>query len=71
VESDPSGVKFEVGGTFKLAKGLPRDKLYRCHILAIVDEDYVVYKWYGKHKQWWHYEVERKDFLEMEIKKYI
>ena len=29
----------------------------KIHILAIVDEGYIVFKWYGKHKQWWHYEV--------------
>lgn len=29
----------------------------KIHILAIVDEEYIVYKWYGKHKQRWYYEV--------------
>ncbi len=29
----------------------------KIHILAIVDEGYIVFKWYGKRKQWWHYEV--------------
>ena len=22
------------------------------------DECMIVYRWYGKHKQWWHYQVE-------------
>nr|BDD43621.1 hypothetical protein 1 [Dehalococcoidia bacterium] len=35
----------------------PKVREYKCHVLAIVDEDHVVFKWYGKHKQWWHYEV--------------
>jgi hypothetical protein len=38
----------------------------KCHIVAFVDEDHVVFKWYGRHKQWWHYEVRHVDFLEMD-----
>jgi hypothetical protein len=29
----------------------------RVHIRAIVDGRQVVYAFYGKRKQWWHYEV--------------
>jgi hypothetical protein len=29
------------------------DLLY--HILDIYDKEYVATKYYGKHKQWWHY----------------
>lgn len=29
----------------------------KIHILAVV-EGMIVYKWYGKHKQWWHYQIE-------------
>ena len=32
-------------------------KPYKCHVLAVVDDNQVVFKWYGKHKQWWHYDV--------------
>lgn len=40
------------------------------HIVQIINEGYgehVVYRCYGKHKQWWHYFVERKDTLEFYI----
>lgn len=40
---------------------------YKIHIVAVVDGCMVVYKWYGKHKQWWHYEVKHADDLECYI----
>ena len=36
----------------------PSPQGYLVHIVAIVDGSQVVYKYYGKHKQWWHYIVE-------------
>lgn len=42
---------------YKCNIGANLNEFYKCHVLAIVDKDYVVYKWYGKHKQWWHYEI--------------
>jgi hypothetical protein len=33
----------------------------KCHIVNIFEdneETMIVYKFYGKYKQWWHYEVE-------------
>ncbi len=38
-------------------------KPYKAHVVAIVDGNMVVYKYYGRHKQWWHYEVEHKESL--------
>lgn len=35
--------------------------IYKIHVLAVVDEYYVVYRFYGVHKQWWHYRVEYWD----------
>ena len=32
---------------------------YKCHIVAIVNDDkgtVIVYRYYGKVKQWWHYD---------------
>lgn len=29
------------------------DLLY--HVLDIYDDEYIATKYYGKHKQWWHY----------------
>ena len=45
----------KVGDTFALRM---HGKHYKAHVLAIIDEEYVVYKWYGRHKQWWHYNIE-------------
>jgi len=46
---------------FYLTKGW-NQQLYKCHVIAVVEEQ-VVYRWYGKHKQWWHYEIEDMHFL--------
>lgn len=32
------------------------DGEYLVHVLGVFDKDYVAVKYYGKHKQWWHYE---------------
>jgi hypothetical protein len=32
--------------------------LHKIHILEVIDGEMVVYKYFGKHKQWWHYGVE-------------
>ena len=42
-------------------------RLQKIHILAIIDEYQVVFKWYGKFRQYWHYEIEHKDTLNFEI----
>jgi hypothetical protein len=62
---------FKVGDHFKINRGLPKDPPHKCHVLAIVDENYVVFKWYGRHKQWWHYQVEHRDVLEAIANRYI
>ena len=55
----------KIGDTFKILAGTP--KPYKAHVVAIVDEDMVVYKWYGRHKQWWHYKVEHIDIIQYKI----
>ncbi len=60
--------KFKNGDTFHLLKGpMPA---YKCHVVATVDGTMVVYKWYGRHKQWWHYQVEHEDVLEIQAERY-
>ena len=58
----------KVDDIFYMNKGLPGDKLYKCHVLAIVDEDMVVYKYFGRRKQWWHYEVEPIEICQLRIR---
>jgi hypothetical protein len=57
------GKVMKAGDTFYLRKGMPGDPLYKCHVVTVVDECMIVYKWYGRHKQWWHYEVEDEELL--------
>ena len=47
-----------VGDIFYINQG--QGKPYKCHILAIFDNYMVAYKYYGRHKQWWHYEIKSK-----------
>ena len=65
--SPSNNMDFKVGDIFYLQKGLPDDPLYKCHVLAIVDDDKVVYKWYGRRKQYWRYEVDSVQYLQMVI----
>lgn len=57
-------INFAVGDTYRLR--IDVGKLYKIHILALVD-DHVVYKWYGRHKQWWHYNIDDKHILSIRI----
>ena len=55
----------EIGDTFYVKAGT--GKPYKAHVVAVVDEDMVVYRWYGRHKQWWHYKVESEDAIQAMI----
>ncbi len=57
----------KVGDSFRaLVSGIPT---YKIHIIAVVDTDYIVYKYFGRHKQWWHYKVEHRDFVLLKIER--
>lgn len=51
--------EFKVGEQYHLFNGIYRHKIY-IDAVIITDKTWdgvvVVYRWYGKHKQWWHYE---------------
>lgn len=57
-------MKFAIGETHKARIN---GYVYKIHIVGIVDDVMVVYKYYGKHKQWWHYGVKREDDLSFYI----
>jgi len=59
-------MELKVGDTFKYLKG--PGKPYKIHIVAFIENDMVVTKWYGRHKQWWHYEINPSPTIEMQIK---
>lgn len=58
-------MEFKIGKTFSVTLGI--GKPYKIHICAIIDEIMIVYKYYGRHKQWWHYRIEDKEMLELMI----
>jgi hypothetical protein len=63
-----SKIKFYVGDNHYILKG--PGKPYKIHILSLLKSDgnnLVIYKWYGRHKQWWHYEIKEDYLLEIEI----
>lgn len=36
------------------------DKSYKYHVVSIINDGkrkLIVFRYYGKHKQWWHYEI--------------
>ncbi len=54
------------------------------HILHVMphperkDDILIVYRWYGKHKQWWHYDVTsgqeqdiEQEYVQRNVEKYI
>lgn len=56
----------QIGKTYHILIPTGRMEAYKIHVLTII-EDQVVYRWYGKHKQWWHYEIEWIDLLQIKI----
>lgn len=35
-------------------------RFYKCYVVCELNDEpepYIVYKYYGKHKQWWHYGI--------------
>jgi len=61
-------MEFKVGDKYYILNVGPGNKTmpYKIHIVAIV-EGMIVYKWYGKCKQYWHYIIEHPAFLEIKI----
>lgn len=57
-----------VGDTFQHPFSKAPNWRPKCHFLAMVDDDFVVFKWYGRTKQWWHYEVEHISMLQLDKK---
>lgn len=48
-------------------------EIKKIHIMYVLDSIYeneklIVFRWYGKHKQWWHEEMLNSERLSMYIK---
>lgn len=50
--------KMKPGTSWRIDRGKGNINNKLIHILAIVDDEYIVYKTWLKHKQRWHYSVE-------------
>ena len=54
-------IDLKVGNCFYEKKS----EVYKYHVVAILEnEEQIVFKYFGKRKQWWHYEI--KSFYEYE-----
>ncbi len=52
----------KIGDTFN-----HRNYRIKYHVLAVLDDEpetQVVLKYYGNHKQWWHYKIEALEVIE-------
>jgi hypothetical protein len=61
-------IDFSKGGTFYMPVG---PVAYKCHILEVIECNMVVFKWFGTHKPWWHYEVKDAGYIEAMHKIYL
>jgi len=44
--------------------------IYKIHIVSVIDEGYgeqIVYRYFGKHKQWWHYGMDNPMSLSLYV----
>ena len=60
-------MKLKVGQKYILKGNVHRMGQTKIHISAVIvdgERTLIVYKWYGQHKQWWHYEIKDQDFFE-------
>jgi hypothetical protein len=53
---------FEKGKAYRVKLFSMRYSI-KIHILAIIDGHQIVYKYFDRHKQWWHYNIHDCDTL--------
>lgn len=47
------------------------DDGYKCHVLVnLYEEGRIVFKYFGKHKQYWHYNIESYFWFELRLRTY-
>lgn len=63
-------MEFKAGDTFNILKVTQRGaEIKKAHVLAIVDSDRVVYKWWARFAKSWRYEIEQAVILEIYIER--
>jgi len=64
-------MNFKIKDTFYVLKQhWNKIEPYKIYIRAIIDSNYIVYKWYAKTTKSWRYVIIHKDLLEIEINQY-
>ena len=61
-------MKLKIGDIFDFIKNR---LLHKCCVVNIFEDDgrsYIVYKYFGIHRRWWHYEVKSRSMLEEMLK---
>ena len=48
--------QFKTGVKFRINRGNVQNGERLLHVLDVYDEDHVAIKFFGKHKQYWHYD---------------
>jgi len=66
--SPEEDIKFKVGDCFYYRQGGSPHK-YKYHIIAVIEEQ-IVFKWYGKKHQWWHYQIDSEFIVQSMIWQY-
>ena len=62
-------MNFKKGDVYYISSIGASKKPYKIHILEIIDETMIVFKWYGRRNQWWHYKIEHTQILSLKIKR--
>ena len=64
-------INFKPGQTYRVKPSWSLDT-HKIHIVSVIDEDigmgtFIVYRLFGKYKQWWHYYIESASMVKLYI----
>ena len=65
ISNPKTKINYKVGQTYHILVGF--DIPYKIHIVAVVEKNMIVYRWYARHNQCWNYELENKNILDIKI----
>jgi hypothetical protein len=58
----PEAPFFQTGRAYRVHLFSMRFSI-KIHVLAVIDRDQIVYKFFGRQRQWWHYGIHDCDTL--------